>query len=49
MAEAEDRWGESRRAAELLDNVEQIVGPLPQPYAQMQRRCHSLRSSPQDV
>jgi hypothetical protein len=46
MAEAEDRWGESRRAAELLDNVEQIVGTLPQPYAQMQRRCRSLRSHP---
>jgi hypothetical protein len=46
MAEAEDRWGESRRAVELLDNVEQIVGTLPQPYAQIRRRCRSLRSTP---
>jgi hypothetical protein len=45
MAEAEDRWGEPRRAAELLDNVEQIVGPLPPPYAQIHRRCRRLRSS----
>jgi hypothetical protein len=46
MAEAEDRWGESRRAAELLDNVEQIVGTLPQPYAQIRRRCRGPRSNP---
>jgi hypothetical protein len=29
MAEAEARWGESRRALELLANVERIVGALP--------------------
>ena len=39
MAQAEDRWGESRRAVALLDNVEQIVGQLPQPYERMRRRC----------
>jgi hypothetical protein len=39
MAEAEARWGESRRALELLDNVEQIVGRLPASYQRMRRRC----------
>jgi hypothetical protein len=39
MAEAEDRWGERRRALELLQNVERIVGTLPRPYQRMQRRC----------
>jgi hypothetical protein len=39
MAEAEDRWGEQRRAVELLDNVERIVGSLPRPYQRMRRRC----------
>jgi hypothetical protein len=39
MAEAEARWGESRRAVELLDNVERIVGELPPPYQLMRRRC----------
>jgi hypothetical protein len=39
MAEAEDRWGDARRAAELLDNVEQIVGSLPQPYEGLRLRC----------
>jgi len=39
MAEAEDRWGEQRRAIDLLDNVEQIVGNLPKPYERMRRRC----------
>ena len=39
MAEAEDRWGETRRAVDLLDNVEQIVGVLPQPYELMRGRC----------
>jgi hypothetical protein len=39
MAEAEDRWGEPRRALELLDNVERIVGSLPRPYQRMRRRC----------
>jgi hypothetical protein len=41
MAEAEDRWGETRRAIELLDNVEQIVGTLPQPYERIRWRCQS--------
>jgi hypothetical protein len=39
MAEAEVRWGESRRALELLENVERIVGTLPAPYERMRRRC----------
>jgi hypothetical protein len=40
MAEAEARWHEPRRAVELLDNVEQIVGTLPPPYDRMRSRCH---------
>ena len=39
MAEAEDRWGEPRRAINLLDSVERIVGDLPQPYERLRRRC----------
>ncbi len=39
MAAAEDRWGESRRAVDLLDNVEQIVGSLPRPYERIRSRC----------
>jgi len=40
MAEAEDRWGDQHRAGLLLDNVEQIVGKLPQPYERIRRRCN---------
>jgi hypothetical protein len=43
MAAAEDRWGESRRAVDLLDNVERIVGSLPRPYERMRSRCLSIR------
>jgi hypothetical protein len=39
MAEAEDRWGESDRALDLLDHVERIVGTLPSPYDRLRRRC----------
>jgi hypothetical protein len=39
MAEAEDRWDEPVRARDLLDNVEQIVGPLPQLYERLRQRC----------
>lgn len=39
MAEAEDRWGEQRRALDLLDNVAQIVGTLPRPYERIRTRC----------
>jgi hypothetical protein len=39
MAEAEDRWGEKERAADLLESVERIVGSLPQPYERIRRRC----------
>jgi hypothetical protein len=46
MAEAEDRWGESRRAVDLLDNVEQIVGTLPQPYERMRWRCRDTIDTP---
>jgi hypothetical protein len=41
MAEAEDRWDEPGRALDLLDNVEQIVGPLPQLYERLRRRCRT--------
>jgi hypothetical protein len=46
MAVAEDRWGETRRALELLDNAEQIVGTLPQPYQRIQMRCRDGASLP---
>jgi hypothetical protein len=39
MAEAEDRWGESARAADLLESIERIVGALPRPYERIRRRC----------
>jgi hypothetical protein len=39
MAKSEDRWGEPRRAIDLLDNVERIVGALPQPYERLRSRC----------
>jgi hypothetical protein len=42
MAEAEDRWGERARAADLLDSVEQIIGTLPQGFEQMRSRCRRL-------
>jgi hypothetical protein len=42
MAEAEDRWGERRRAADLLDSVERIIGTLPHGYEQMRSRCRRL-------
>ena len=44
MAASEDRWGEPRRAVDLLDNVEQIVGALPRPYERMRSRCRGVRS-----
>ena len=42
MAEAEDRWGERARAADLLDSVEQIIGTLPLAFEQMRSRCRRL-------
>jgi hypothetical protein len=45
MAEAEDRWGEPQRAADLLGEVEEIVGTLPQQYEPLRRRCHGRRPS----
>jgi hypothetical protein len=47
MAAAEDRWGESRRAAELLDSVERIVGVLPDDYERIRERCRYSIESPQ--
>jgi hypothetical protein len=44
MAEAEGRWGERRRARDLLDSVEQIVGTLPQPYERLRTRCREAQS-----
>ncbi len=46
MAEAEDRWGEPGRAIDLLDNVERIVGRLPQPYERLRRRCRNTVRRP---
>lgn len=39
MAEAEHRWGDSPRALQLLDNVERIVGTLPDGAKQLRSRC----------
>jgi hypothetical protein len=39
MAEAEDRWGDSRRAVDLLDHVERIVGALPERYQRIRARA----------
>jgi hypothetical protein len=39
MAEAEQRWGESARALDLLANVERILGGLPERYEQLRRRA----------
>lgn len=46
MAEAEDRWGESARAANLLEGVERIVGALPQRYERIRRRCRDAGRQP---
>ncbi len=46
MAEAEHRWGDSRRAVDLLDNVEQIVGMLPEDYEVLRRRCQGATLLP---
>ncbi len=46
MAEAEHRWGDSGRAVDLLDNVEQIVGALPEDYETLRRRCHGATLLP---
>jgi hypothetical protein len=39
MAEAEDRWGNPRRALDLLTNVEQIMGSLPPAYERLRWQC----------
>jgi hypothetical protein len=41
MAASEHRWGEPRRALDLLDNAERIVGTLPRPYESLRSRCRS--------
>jgi len=38
MAASENRWGDRRRARNLLDSVEKIIGELPQPYARIRSR-----------
>jgi hypothetical protein len=45
MAEAEHRWGDSPRALHLLDQVERIVGPLPEVYQRLRSRCRRARSA----
>jgi hypothetical protein len=44
MAASEHRWGEPRRALDLLDNAERIVGTLPRPYESLRARCRSQRN-----
>lgn len=46
MAEAEHRWGNPGRAVDLLDNVEQIVGTLPDDYETLRRRCRGAAPIP---
>jgi hypothetical protein len=46
MAEAEDRWGERRRAIDLLDSVERIVGTLPRRYERIRWRCRDGAREP---
>jgi hypothetical protein len=46
MAEAEDRWGEPGRAVDLLDNVERIIGALPQAYERLRSRLLSATGQP---
>jgi hypothetical protein len=46
MAEAEDRWGNARRAIHLLDHVERIVGQLPEPFERLRLRCSSPGGHP---
>jgi hypothetical protein len=46
MAASEDRWGQPRRARNLFDRVEEIIGELPQPYARIRSRGRRL-SPPQ--
>jgi hypothetical protein len=43
MAEAEHRWGESRRALDLLNSAASIVGTLPRPYERLRARCQVIR------
>jgi hypothetical protein len=46
MAEAEDRWGDQRRALDLLTNVEQIMGTLPPAYERLRYRCRRASGRP---
>lgn len=39
MAESEHRWGDAPRALHLLDNVERILGALPEAYEHLRMRC----------
>jgi hypothetical protein len=49
MAEAEERWGDLRRALELLDNVERIVGGLPAHYQRIRHRCDRNGDGPHNL
>jgi hypothetical protein len=46
MAGSEYRWGNAQRAVDLLDNVEQIMGRLPEPYALIRSRCRGHDGGP---
>jgi hypothetical protein len=46
MAESEHRWGDSPRALHLLNNVERIVGSLPEAYEHLRTRCASVVPAP---
>lgn len=46
MAESDARWGDPRHALDLLDQVETIVGPLPQRYEHVRTRCRSAVEEP---
>ena len=41
MAAAENRWGEPRRAVDLLDRVERIIGTLPGAYDEMREAARA--------
>lgn len=49
MAESEARWENPRRAADLLDSVERIVGRLPAAYERMRWRCEDAIGGPRDL
>ena len=46
MAEAEHRWGDSPRALALLDNVERIIGTLPEGSRRLRLSCRRAAGLP---